>query len=637
MRSFWWWLHVYAWFYVLFTAMASKACSDGQIEDILLRLEAGDISEDDCESEGDDLDFYPTREELLQVLEDDYELTNDDETGNDGDRSDPPLICDDENIHVSSSATDQRIPIRQMIWKKQSFPFDENRIKFESNTPYSSDIVNLDTPFHFFSYFFTKELLENIVQETNKYSVQKNPARPDTITVTELRQYLGILVYMSVFRYPSVRFYWNTKHAFTPISETMALNRFEKIRNILHFNDNEKHMPKDHPHHDRLHKLRPIIDHLNNKFGSIPYDQRLSIDEQMCATKLAHFMKQYLPNKPHKWGFKLFVMCSLQGFAYQFEIYSGKMIHDRLSTEPELGAVSDTVVRLTRRVPRNRNHIIYFDNFYTNIPLMHYFAQHGIYCLGTVQRNRLGKNCKLPSKAEVMKSNVPRGDFVENISSYEGTPITTVSWKDNKQVILLSTYVGADPIETIERYDKKEKKRVTIPCPRLIKEYNSHMGGVDLMDSFLGRYRIHMKTRKWYLRIFYHLLDITIINSWVLYLKINKQKGINPKNLMDLAEFRADLAEALCKYGIHKENKRGRPSSSIEEAIAKKKKNSIMPAMPPKDVRLDKVGHEPITTYTRRRCQYPQCKLLSSIKCSKCDVILCFKKKCNCFVLFHNN
>lgn len=179
---------------------------------------------------------------------------------------------------------------------------------------------------------------------------------------------------MSVFRYPSIRSYWSTKFGFAPISGTMSLNRFEKIRSFIHFNDNDRHFPTSHPNHDRLHKLRPIIDHLNRRFGSLPYEQRLSVDEQMCATKMGHFLKQYLPNKNHKWGFKLFVMCCLQGFAPQFEIYSGKMTHERLPAEPELGVVSDTVVRLTRGVPRNRNHIIYFDNYYTNLPLLHYFS-----------------------------------------------------------------------------------------------------------------------------------------------------------------------------------------------------------------------------------------------------------------------
>lgn len=105
----------------------------------------------------------------------------------------------------------------------------------------------------------------------------------------------------------------------------MAVNRFEAIRAVLHFNNNENHLPKDRPDYDRLHKIRPVIDHLNHTFSSIPIDQRLSIDKQMCTTKIAHFLKQYLPNKPHKWGYKLFVLRSLMGYAYRFEVYSGQV------------------------------------------------------------------------------------------------------------------------------------------------------------------------------------------------------------------------------------------------------------------------------------------------------------------------
>lgn len=63
-----------------------------------------------------------------------------------------------------------------------------------------------------------------------------------------------------------------------------------------------------------------------------------------------------------------------------FEIYSGKNNQERCVT-PELEAVSDTVVRLTRGLPRNNNHIIYFDNFYTNLLLMSYFAKEKYFVL----------------------------------------------------------------------------------------------------------------------------------------------------------------------------------------------------------------------------------------------------------------
>ena len=66
--------------------------------------------------------------------------------------------------------------------------------------------------------------------------------------------------------------------------------------------------------------------------------------------------------------------------------------------------------------------------------------------------------------------------------------------------------MGSSPVQELKRFDKKEKKleKVEVPCPNLVLEYNKHMGGVDLLDNILGRYKISMRTRKWYCRIFYH-------------------------------------------------------------------------------------------------------------------------------------
>jgi hypothetical protein len=67
----------------------------------------------------------------------------------------------------------------------------------------------------------------------------------------------------------------------------------------------------------------------------------------MCATKVRHFMKQYMPIKPHKWGFQLFVLAGVSGFAYRFEIYSGQEnLFPRQNDEPDLGASANIVVRL---------------------------------------------------------------------------------------------------------------------------------------------------------------------------------------------------------------------------------------------------------------------------------------------------
>ncbi|CAB3222669.1 unnamed protein product [Arctia plantaginis] len=200
--------------------------------------------------------------------------------------------------------------------------------------------------------------------------------------------------------------------------ETMTVNRFEKLRSVIHFNDNTLHKTVDHPNHDRLHKIRPIEEHLNKLFLIMAaFEQRLSLDEQMCSTKIAHFMKQYLPNKPHKWGFMLYVLCSLSGYAHSFEIYSGKQDIQNLPDEPDLGIV---------------------------------------------------------------------GSYEELVADYEGEDISVTCWKDNKPFTLASTYVDSEPAETVSRFDKKLKEKVSIACPKIVKDYNAHMGGVDLMDSYLG-------------------------------------------------------------------------------------------------------------------------------------------------------
>lgn len=402
---------VHSCFY-LFTVMDSR-----EIEKYLRQLENGELSSDGEESDYDDLDYYPIRDALEAELEGNIEngvevdevipdITQGLSTSN-ADNIDPPLINKSVTENSSFVAPSTRGLYgnsirRNLIWKKESMKFNLEILKFTVDTNFPTQIQEFRTPYDYFMYYFTPDFMQEIATESIKYSIQKQPDKPENLSVDDFRKFLGILIFMSVYHYPSVRSYWG-KFGFTPIKEAMTVNRFEKIRKILHFNDNEKHLPIDHPHHDRLHKLRPVIDHLNNRFSLIPIDQRLSIDEQMCATKIGHFMKQYMPNKPHKWGFKLFMMCSLHGYAYRFMIYSGKADSDTLPGEPDLGPIAQTVIKLARIIPRRQNYIVYFDNYYTSIPLMAYLAGEGIHTLGTVQRNRLGKECKLMTKEQLLK------------------------------------------------------------------------------------------------------------------------------------------------------------------------------------------------------------------------------------------
>jgi hypothetical protein len=109
-------------------------------------------------------------------------------------------------------------------------------------------------------------------------------------------------------------------------------------------------------------------------------EECLSVDEQMFPTKARHFLKQHMPNKPHKWGYTLFVMSGVSRFAYDFGIFSGSENGDLKEGEQDLGSSSNVVIRLSRNVPRNVNHKLFFDNYYTSLPLLVYLMKLGIYC-----------------------------------------------------------------------------------------------------------------------------------------------------------------------------------------------------------------------------------------------------------------
>lgn len=57
---------------------------------------------------------------------------------------------------------------------------------------------------------------------------------------------------------------------------------------------------------------------------------------------------------------------------------------------------------------------------------------------------------------------------------------------------------GSSPTTKKKRYVRQQKKYKDITSPQAVDVYNQHMDGVDLLDSMLGYYRIHLRYRQWY-------------------------------------------------------------------------------------------------------------------------------------------
>jgi len=112
-------------------------------------------------------------------------------------------------------------------------------------------------------------------------------------------------------------------------------------------------------------------------------------------------MKQYLPMKPIKRGFKVWILAdSMNGYVYSFRIYTGKDANRTTSVGEHV--VKDMVkeIKFTYRQ-------VYFDNHFTTPSLLAYLSKNGIYAAGTVRINR--KN--MPKDFCSSTKNMNRGDF----------------------------------------------------------------------------------------------------------------------------------------------------------------------------------------------------------------------------------
>lgn len=403
-------------------------------------------------------------------------------------------------------------------------------------------------------------------------------------------------------------------------------------------------LTRDDPGFDKAFKIRPILDRLRNIFQTVPKEEHLCVDEQIIPTKARTSLKQYNPAKPHKWGYKIWALCGRSGFNYDFELYGGKDIAPQsLHDEPNLGSCANTVVRLARTIPPHVNHKLFFDNFFTTVPLLVYLYKKGIPAIGTVRIVRI-KNHNLISPKMFAKSD--RGTVQERVAKIDGADLYLVQWNDNRIVSTISTFVGQYPAEPVTRFQRKSKSYIEKNRPKSIGCYNESMGGVDRMDSLLGYYRIQLRSKKWYIKVFFHLMDMIAVNSWTLQKLLRPEDEVTP-----LYYFKTILAEQLLltNQSVRKiddgpittpQRRRGRPSSA-----ANSNPNSPGPSTPKRFKRsyyipaastiCDGVEHLPKIKTERNICGVEGCTFRSQVYCVKCKVSLCLNSHRNCFLSFH--
>lgn len=115
----------------------------------------------------------------------------------------------------------------------------------------------------------------------------------------------------------------------------------------------------------------------------------------------------------------------------------------------------------------------------------------------------------------------------EKVAYRNNENILLLAWRDKRLVTVLSTW-STSKSEPVRRKVRGRKEEEMVEKPSVIANYMKNMGGVDTADQYCGTYCFLRRTLKWWRKLFFWGLEVSIINAYVLYVESCKNSSSNP-------------------------------------------------------------------------------------------------------------
>ena len=444
-------------------------------------------------------------------------------------------------------------------------------------------------------------------------------------TAQEMKRVFAFIIFSGLVRLSRADRYWSLKTLYYGNWARRIIpshKRWQALCAFLHV----VHPDQEDPN-DKLKKVRYVVDKVRNacKLYYQP-SQQVAVDERMIKSKARFGFKQYIKNKPVRFGVKVFALCDSQNsYCYNFEVYTGK---DH-GAQPEVGLTRDVVVRLLSGF-EHQGYEVYTDQFYTSPALLKDLSALGIDLTGTCQMNRRGIPCTLKDVKQWQK-NAPRGGmrYVRKDNQ------VVIQWKDKRVVTVVSSRHRATDHLQVQRRKKENNVLVEfqVSKPTAVEEYNKYMGAVDVFDQHLAAFRVLRKVKKYWKSIFFDLIDVAVVNSYLLCIIWCK------------AHPDAPFAKKLGKRFGHLEYREllvaDLAGIEPEEDVPRCQKRRHSKPEDPQEQHLPHI----VPDADKRRCsrcwEMEQRSIKSRVSCTVCKnnkggpLFLCLQPDRNCFIAHH--
>ncbi len=145
--------------------------------------------------------------------------------------------------------------IVQREWSKSDLPAQE----IPASIVIPRGISDSDNKVEIFMKLFGNNNITLLTTQTilvrKMATIDRNMPIPP-ISEKEIRQAIGILMYMSVVSMPNIRLYWKNNRRNEMVAGVMSRDRFEQIVSFFNLSDSSLQPACDSPEYDRLFKVK---------------------------------------------------------------------------------------------------------------------------------------------------------------------------------------------------------------------------------------------------------------------------------------------------------------------------------------------------------------------------------------------
>jgi hypothetical protein len=149
--------------------------------------------------------------------------------------------------HMRQKKNSGKIPAETVVLNDvpDLTPFEHSKLVLSSLIINLPDGVNVNSPLDIFLLFFSDEVLNIIVSNTNGYAEEKranqaelrvNPRPWTDLTLEELKVWIAIVIYRGIHKESELKLCWNldTNLPIHRTSRMMILVRYEQIKRFIH-------------------------------------------------------------------------------------------------------------------------------------------------------------------------------------------------------------------------------------------------------------------------------------------------------------------------------------------------------------------------------------------------------------------